>query len=84
MQRRREEVLREMQARKAKVQRDKQLFTQNRMRSVRRHERELQRVVGELKTEAVNRKEQINEMKEREIENNQVQARQIVQNSPFK
>jgi hypothetical protein len=29
-------------------------------------------VVGELKTEALTRKEQINEMKEREIESNHV------------
>jgi hypothetical protein len=49
---RREQVQKEMEERKMKVQRDKQVIVQSRVRSVRRQQYEVMRVVGELKNES--------------------------------
>lgn len=62
--------MREMEERKARVQKDKQIIIQSRVRSVRRHENEVMKVVGELKNESRARVEQILEMKERIIISN--------------
>lgn len=54
------------------------------MRSVRKHEYEIMKVVGELKTESRARVEQILEMKERLIVNNQQIAREQAKSTPYK
>ena len=73
-----------MEERKVKIQRDKQMIIQSRVRSIMKHQHEIMNMVGELKSESRARVEQILEMKEKVILGNQHLAKETAKISPYK
>ena len=70
-QRRREELMKEMEDRKAKIRKDKRVINIGRIRSQRRKKDEIIDLVGELRSESKIRAQIIQENKAKEIVHNQ-------------
>ena len=70
-QKRREELMNEMEERKAKIRKEKRVIDIGRIRSQRRKEREILEIVDELRSESKLRAQIIHENKAKEIVHNQ-------------
>jgi chromosome segregation ATPase len=79
---RKEEIMREIEEKKAKISKVKQVIHVGIVRSVRRKQYEIQRVVNELREERKLRSLQIHENKEKEVAQNQIIAKQCQSQVP--
>lgn len=75
-QKRKEELMKEMEERKQKIRKDKRVIDFGKIRSVRRKEREIKELVEDLRSESKLRAIIIHENKAREVANNQNFAKQ--------